>query len=175
VNPGFASQSDNEVCLEIIEYNNLYTSSHNKPGGNLKTKKCINCGKHIPVDARLCPYCGEILKVDLPVRPQTEVLTPQKDRKGFAIVSLVLGTSFLMLAGLYSIFNDISPDLGGAIGTLALFSPFLSVPGIIFGILGIRSKLKALSVAGIVINSIVFFLLVIIGCVITLLSANWLG
>jgi hypothetical protein len=107
------------------------------------------------MDARLCPYCGEILKVDLPADPKKVLPLPQKDRKGFAIASLFPVISFIVSLGLANIIN-FQNFLSTLFAGFAFLSPFLSVPGIIFGIIGLRSKHKSIAIAGIVTNALLF-------------------
>jgi len=147
----------------------------------MKTKKCIKCTRSIPLDARLCPYCGEILKLDLPAEPKNEQAEmrgeqtlPKKDRKGYAVASLVVGASFFVFLFLAFVANHFFDD-SGVFGILTILSPLLSVPGIILGILGLKSSRKRSAITGIMLNSFLFFLLIIYGCLATLLSMNWRG
>lgn len=141
----------------------------------MKTKKCTNCGKLIPVDSRLCPYCGEFLKMDLPVEQQGEQALPKKDNKGFAIASLVFGISYFVLVGFLILIRKTFDDVDVVILIITLLNLFLSVPGIVFGIIGLRSKQRGFAIAGLMLNSFIFFMLVLLGCFITFVNLNWRG
>ena len=89
--------------------------------------------------------------------PKVEVIKeePAKDRKGFSIAALVLGIVAIVLCCIW----------------------YISIPcgilAVIFGILGIKSSKKGMSIAGLitgaiglVISIIIFFALVVIGMVV---------
>ena len=143
---------------------------------------CPNCGTQLQQDAVFCPHCGN--QVQDTVHNQTQTNTTQtyttnqippqmqgsyynqtttpyqqppktsNNRTGFAVASLVLSLCSVVL----------------------FWIPFvLSVPGLIFGILGLKSSsYKGLAIAGIVISSIVLFIWVII-LFIAILTAGFAG
>lgn len=143
---------------------------------------CSKCGTQLQQDAVFCPHCGN--KIPNTTNNQTQAnstqtftsnqIPPQmqgsyynqtttpyqqppktsNNRTGFAVASLVLSLCSVVL----------------------FWIPFvLSVPGLIFGILGLKSSsYKGLAIAGIVISSIVLFIWVII-LFIAILTAGFAG
>ena len=139
----------------------------------MKTKVCPNCESSIPADAQVCPNCGEVLTADVPAAQPEPLPSPKKDRKGFAVASLLLAASFLVFWGLTYIAYPLSDDIGSVFIVLAFFSPLLSIPGFIFGILGLRSSRKGLAIAGIVLNVLLFIVLIFVGIFMYLISLDW--
>lgn len=139
----------------------------------MKTIKCPNCESSIPADAQVCPNCGEVLTTDVPAAQPEPLSSPKKDRKGFALASILLAASFLVFWGLTYIAYSLSDDVGSVFIVLAFFSPLLSIPGIIFGIKGLRSSRKGLAVVGLVLNGLLFLVLLFIGVFMYLISQNW--
>jgi uncharacterized membrane protein YvbJ len=99
---------------------------------------CTSCGKTIKKEASTCPFCGVNC---------TSSKSYAKDKKGQAIVSLVLGL----------------------VGAIAWLIPFLGFPvtilGLIMGIIGHKSTKKNMAIAGIIL-SIIGFIATIINSVV---------
>jgi RNA polymerase subunit RPABC4/transcription elongation factor Spt4 len=100
---------------------------------------CSSCGKTIKKDAAMCPYCG------VQHGASSQLFT--KDKKGFAITSLVLGI----------------------VGCIAWLLPLLGYPvtilGLIMGVVGYKSSKKGMALAGIIL-SIIGFIATIINSVV---------
>lgn len=131
---------------------------------------CPKCGTQLQQDAVFCPHCGN--QVQDTVHNQTQTNTTQtyttnqippqmqgsyynqtttpyqqppktsNNRTGFAIASFILSLCSVLLLSV---------------------SPLFSIPGLIFGILGLKSpSYKGLSIAGITISSSTLFIWIII-------------
>lgn len=81
---------------------------------------CPRCTANMPIDANLCTACGVPFTID----GATQVARTQPSSHGFAALSLALGIL--------------------AIPSMAWCAPFLAPPGILFGILGIRSANRSM-------------------------------
>jgi len=113
-----------------------------------------------------------VLSADVPSGQPGEKALLQKDRKGFAVASILLAASFLVFWVLTSITYPISDDISSVFFILAFFSPLLSIPGFIFGIKGLRSSRKKLAIVGIVLNVLLFLVLIFIGIFMFLITLN---
>lgn len=122
--------------------------------------KCSNCGENLPEGAKFCTNCGAKAEaqpvveiptvVEIPAETQTsgvysehtapapnysvyqEPVKQESNKGGFAIASLVLSL----------------------ISLIPCCFPVLQILGLIFGIIGIKSDKKGLSIAGIIISVI---------------------
>jgi RNA polymerase subunit RPABC4/transcription elongation factor Spt4 len=89
---------------------------------------CTSCGKSIKKDASVCPYCG--------VQQGGSFNLFTKDKKGFAIASLVLG-------------------LCGMIAWLLPLTGFpVTILGLIMGVLGYKSSKRGMAIAGLILSMV---------------------
>lgn len=106
------------------------------------SRKCVSCGRDIPMDANVCQYCGHDYRV------QAGPAVP-KEKSALSIVGgvlillagimgLILGAIFLMAAGEVDTLGDWGVDVAGATDWL---EDILTVCGIIFIVLGLIAVL----------------------------------
>ncbi|MFH1101905.1 MAG: zinc-ribbon domain-containing protein [Methanobacteriota archaeon] len=84
-------------------------------------KYCPNCGRSIPDDGQVCPYCGKLIAFHQPI----QVLEPEekKDRTALiiAVVVLILVlTPIIMSAAMYIYISNL-------IGSMPPFTPIISL------------------------------------------------
>jgi len=94
----------------------------------VEERKCPNCGRVIPNDAFICPYCG---KKFVEIRPSGQIT--EKKHTGFGTASLILGIIAMCL-----IWTSFFGSAGGVAWMLVLLP--LGVLAIIFGGLGYWRK-----------------------------------
>ena len=116
---------------------------------------CAKCGAEIFYDAKTCPECGAAAVDELIIKqPENKIrhVKPEDpsvynvnngDKKGYAIVSLVLG-----IAGLGTWY----------IPFWSFLVPVSSMIGIIMGIKGKKSSLRGMAKAGLIMSIIGFIL-----------------
>lgn len=118
-------------------------------------KFCQYCGKQLDDAAKFCDQCGKAVE---PVRPAaplpvpvqqkaapTVPASPSTGREGFATASFIIA---IVGSALFFLLSD------------SLFSLPL-IAGIVFGILGIKSKKKVFSIIGLVFCSVLLLFAVI--------------
>ena len=110
---------------------------------------CSNCGKKIADDAKYCPECGQqVVKVTV-VRQTKEAIIYSPYNGTFSVFK-VLGFIILIIAIIVLvIFAGIIP-----VKELLGITISLSIIGLIFCIIGKKSRRKGLAIAGTIIVSI---------------------
>jgi len=106
------------------------------------SRKCVSCGREIPMDANVCQYCGHDYRV------QAGPAVP-KEKSALSLIGgililiaglmgLVMGGIFLMAAGNVDTLGDWGVDVAGVDDML---EDILTVCGIIFIVLGLIAVL----------------------------------
>lgn len=117
-------------------------------------KYCTNCGKQIPCDANLCPYCGTSVSnqtINNNTNINQNTISPKNDvALGGLIVSII------------SIF---------CCGSLSIIGLILSIIGLLKS-KKMNGKSEGAAIAGIIISSILIFLWILVIVLLFIIGTN---
>lgn len=140
---------------------------------------CKNCGKELSDRAEMCPSCGEPMGVNRQCEQQHRQVRQASagvDLKALSIVSLVLGAISFLVAVAYSIFFFVTNT---AVVLLYIISAAAIIPALaglsvgIYVLMTARPETdrlsKPVSIASVVLTSVVLFALFVVSCIIVII------
>lgn len=151
---------------------------------------CTTCGKELPDGASVCDECGTVFTSDgKSIRPRQTDEASGKDRPYMSYQSYSEQGSYKQPYDYSSPYNNetsegrtglaIASLVLGIIGLCGCCLPIISIPigiiGLIFSILGLRSRYRGLAIAGMVLSiiTILFSIMMILAVIVSDSSYYW--